>query len=92
MGVTITALSLHSATEKISTSRIQQTQRYSSERAVEDASPYNSEITANSEQRATLGPYILFGQLPTAAKLLRSLRIYILLKDRENGADYVTPI
>ena len=30
-----------------------------------------------------------FGQICHAAKSLRSLRIYILLRDRENGADFV---
>ena len=62
MGVTITALSLHSATEKIPTSKIQKPQHYPSERdayfcETEIASLlYNSEITANSEQRATSAP------------------------------------
>ena len=34
-------------------------------------------------------PYRLLGKVCCAAKSLRSLRIYILLRDRENGADFV---
>ena len=34
-------------------------------------------------------PLQYFGQLHTTAKSLHSLRIYILLRDRENGADFV---
>ena len=55
---------------------------------------YNVKININSdvgEKRAVEGasPYILFRQIRCAAKSLRSLRIYILLRDRENGADFV---
>ena len=79
MGVTITALSLHSATEKIPTLKIQQSLPCPSERDAEGVVPYNSETTANSEQRATSGrPYILFGQLPSAAKSLRSVLSFTL--------------
>ena len=43
------------------------------------------------QKRAVEGasPYSFFGQICHAAKSLRSLRIYILLRDRENGADFV---
>ena len=44
-----------------------------------------------SKKRAVEGasPYRLLGEVRCAAKSLRSLRIYILLRDRENGADFV---
>ena len=82
MGVTITALPLHSATEKISTSRIQKPQHYPSERDAEGVVPYNSKYKATPHPRAT----------SYRRKIAPLFADTHLLRDRENGADYVTPI
>ena len=64
MGVIITVLSLHSTTEKNPTSRIQQLRHCSSERAVEDASPYNSEcVQILSDGRTLFAPTVVRASL-----------------------------
>ena len=55
----------------------------SSERAVEDASPYNLEFVVNSEHGRTLFAPTVIWASPTSAKSLRSLRIYIALRARK---------
>ncbi|WP_287606972.1 hypothetical protein, partial [Ruminococcus sp.] len=64
-------------------SKIQQSQHYTFERAVEGASPYNSEIITNSEHGRTLFAPTVIWASPTSAKSLCSLRIYIALRARK---------
>ena len=45
-------------------------------------------LVASITGRRGRRPLQLFGQVSAAAKSLRSLRIYILLRDRESGADF----
>ena len=64
-------------------SKIQQSQHYTFELAVEGASPYNAEIMQILNTGDTRSPLQLFGIVYLAAKSLRSLRIYIALRDRK---------
>ena len=64
-------------------SKIQQSQHYTFERAVEGASPYNAEIMQILNTGDTRSPLQLFGLVYSSAKSLRSLRIYVLLWDRK---------
>ena len=47
-----------------------------------------TKLTTSITGRRGRRPLQLFGQVSAAAKSLRSLRIYILLRDRESGADF----
>ena len=74
MGVTITALSLHSATEKNSNIKDTTTTSIPLRTGRRGRRPLHFRIYCKSTARATSGrPYSLFGQLPTAAKSLRSV-------------------
>ena len=64
-------------------SKIQQSQHYTFEWAVEGASPYNAEIMQILNTGDTRSPLQLFGLVYSSAKSLRSLRIYVLLWDRK---------
>ena len=64
-------------------SKIQQSQHYTFERAVEGASPYNAEIMQILNTGDTRSPLQLFGLVYSSAKSLRSLRIYIVLRARK---------
>ena len=64
-------------------SKIQQSQHYTFERAVEGASPYNAEIMQILNTGDTRSPLQLFGLVYSSAKSLRSLRIYVLLWGRK---------
>ena len=64
-------------------SKKQQSQHYTSERAVEGASPYNAEIMQILNTGDTRSPLHIFGIVYLAAKSLRSLRIYIALRARK---------
>ena len=63
--VVIKALPLNQAIEKVPTSKIQQLRRSLSEWDVEDAVPYNSKNTANSEHwRTMFAPTVVRESLP----------------------------
>ena len=94
MGVTITALSLHSATEKISTSKIYQPRHYPPERdahfcETEIASlPYNSKYNATPHPRATSGrPYNVSGKFVVPQNRCALCGFYVVLWDRKSGAE-----
>ena len=92
MGVTITVLSLHLTTEKNPTSRIQQLRHCSSERAVEDASPYNSEfVQILSNGRTLFAPTVVRVSL-LCRKIATLFADLHLIVERVGGADFVTPI
>ena len=64
-------------------SKIQQSQHYTFEWAVEGASPYNAEIMQILNTSDTRFPLHIFGIDYSSAKSLRSLRIYIALRARK---------
>ena len=87
--MTITALNLYSATEKIPTSKIQSTRHYPSERAVEDASPYNSELRqVLSNGRPQVAP-TMFRATSYRRKIAPLFADLHLIRDRVGGADFV---